>query len=126
MERIFGSDVCSAVNSIDGHIEKHDLSLTRDEYLSIAEATRGGEGMHEVERDGQIYTVVVRGELVHEGKPYGIVRSIRRGGIKWKTVEYIYLPMPKPYQLEDDVKPVVVRERVPVTGGLEARFLENS
>ena len=85
MERLFGNFPCSAVDRIDYHILRHDLNVSRQGYIAIAEQISAGkEGVHSgavEQQNGFIpYVVVVKGRIELNGQSFGIVRSVRSDG----------------------------------------------
>ena len=85
IERMFGNCLCSSTESIDSHIEKHLHDWDSEKYLAIGERISNGEqGEHMgwVEEDGirGWYRAIVKGEFCHNGKAYGILRTIYEVG----------------------------------------------
>lgn len=79
-EILYLGGVCSRVDSIDDHIERHNLSIDRIEYLRIANMAlalsgRNDELLSVVCREKK-YRTVLRGEIEHEGSKYRIVRTL--------------------------------------------------
>ena len=86
VERLFGTSLCSDIQRIDEHLEKHRLNLSRQRYLEIGEIiSQGREGIF----NGNIeissgnfrpYTAVVQGIIITETGNFGILRSLRTDG----------------------------------------------
>lgn len=85
IERIFGNCLCSSKESIDSHIEKHLLDWDSEKYLAIGERISGGEqGEHMgwIDENGITgwYRAIVKGQFDHNGRVYGILRTIYEVG----------------------------------------------
>jgi len=77
MERLYLGNVCSSVEHLVEHIERHNLEVDPNEYLHIANnaLTIGvdiGNGILLTEHRGRVWRVVVRGEVGE----HRIVRSV--------------------------------------------------
>jgi len=75
--RIFGKDVCT-MESIAEHVKKHNVDMTSEEIVKIADRiTEGKEGIHVYENSfGSSRTIVIRGFVERDGKKYGIIRTM--------------------------------------------------
>ncbi len=82
IERLFGNSLCSSIERIDEHISRHNLNISRDEYLRIGEEISKGrqgvfKGTIEIEPNTFIfYRVVVDGKTEMDGKEFGLLRSV--------------------------------------------------
>jgi hypothetical protein len=96
IERLFVGNVCSSIERIDAHIQKHRLNVSRERYLEIAEEVSGGiEGVHEgLVRTGSNtvipYTVVLTGSIEQNGMNFLIVRSVRKDGLQQEVTCLIH------------------------------------
>lgn len=77
MERLYVGNVCSSIEHMVDHIERHNLELDPNEYLDIANNALSlgvdmGNGILLTEFRGRVWRVVVRGEI----DDHRIVRSV--------------------------------------------------
>lgn len=72
--------MCSRIDLIEEHINKHGLGIDASEYLLIADMSldsflRNGK-THIAHYRGKMYQVVLDGNVEYQSKKYAIVRSV--------------------------------------------------
>ncbi len=80
MERLYFENVCSSVDHVVDHIERHKLEVDPSEYLHIANSALSlgvdmGNGILLTEHRGRVWRVVLKG-VVELDRNYHIVRSV--------------------------------------------------
>ena len=90
---LFTENLCSRLDLIDSHIEKHGLEIGHEQYFEIGQRVSAGEqGVHVGWFGGRWYTVVIKGTKTVSDRSVGILRSVR--GSKAPDTCYSYGAVP--------------------------------
>ncbi len=82
MKKIILGKTVSVLEDRAEHIAKHNLNMSIDDIVAIADKfTKGEIGLHECHYSSQgLITIVIRGQHQENGNNYGMVRTIWKGG----------------------------------------------